>query len=66
MDHFVTFELVSFMLAIFCESDPCKNGGTCDPSNHKCLCKEGTWGSFCERGEYIQYAELTLKILLVH
>ena len=43
--------IYTFVLsAIFCSSNPCQNGGTCDPSVNKCLCQMGTDGAFCERG----------------
>ena len=30
-----------------CTEFDCKNGGQCD-SQHKCACKEGFTGNFCE------------------
>ncbi|XP_067043783.1 von Willebrand factor A domain-containing protein 2-like [Acropora muricata] len=36
-----------------CESDPCKNGGSCielKPSGYKCACAKGFRGESCEKG----------------
>lgn len=36
-----------------CESNPCKNGGTCidGVNSYKCICSDGWEGAYCETSE---------------
>lgn len=36
-----------------CESNPCKNGGTCidGVNSYKCICSDGWEGAYCEASE---------------
>ena len=49
------WSLVSFLLFVACDSNPCLNGGTCiDETNGKysCACAKGWKGDQCESKEY--------------
>lgn len=37
-----------------CESNPCKNGGTCidGVNSYKCICSDGWEGTYCETSEW--------------
>ena len=52
---------IPFLDFDFCETKPCKNGGTCKDKGKKndfeCTCRPGFTGTYCEKGE------LTLCVL---
>jgi len=47
-----------------CESNPCKNGGTCIDgiNSYKCICSDGWEGTYCETSKLtiLQHAERSL------
>lgn len=40
-----------------CESNPCKNGGTCidGVNSYKCICSDGWEGAYCETSESVVF-----------
>lgn len=38
-----------------CESNPCRNGGTCidGVNSYKCICSDGWEGAYCETSESV-------------
>lgn len=58
LDQNITFSKPYFLLLClsvedFCDSHPCKNGGTCSLSKdyYKCDCPTGLKGTNCEQGK---------------
>ncbi len=47
------FHITAVAVIPFCDSDPCKNGGTCTNklNGFTCACNAGYTGSQCEVGE---------------
>lgn len=41
-----------------CESNPCKNGGTCidGVNSYKCICSDGWEGAYCETSECVVFS----------
>jgi hypothetical protein len=49
------FPFSSFTDINDCESNPCKNGGTCidGVNSYKCICSDGWEGAYCETSESV-------------
>lgn len=63
LSHSVSFIHLVLCLSSFtdindCESNPCKNGGTCidGVNSYKCICSDGWEGAFCETSESVVLA----------
>lgn len=56
---FVVLYLPAFFVFVSdindCESNPCKNGGTCidGVNSYKCICSDGWEGAYCETSECV-------------